>query len=348
MNIKPNTRYDLASYGNGLMDLLAHVEEQTIAELGLRKGTMLLVDDAKSRELLVKLAHLKWKKALGGSALNTLRISALLGLSNYFVSMVGDDDLGREMIRQLDNINIVASLGKSEVSATGSVLSFVTPDGERTMATCLGASKETKRSYKSDVEQVTQAKMFHFTGYALTDADMRKAVLDAVKTVRKQHTLISFDVADAWVIEQFNEHIKECIRYASIVFMNRKEATTLANTVEEAIALCAQTALVVVVKLGKEGCIVHDTLTKTSSLVAGQPEDPVDTTGAGDCFAAGFLFGLIKELPYAQCAAIGNLLGAKVVRNMGTQLTKQDLREVRAALHKISPSLTKRKHATEA
>jgi len=335
-------KFDISSIGNGLVDMLGRVADDVITELELRKGHTLMIDSAKILEIQKTLADVKWETTVGGSALNTIRISAELGLSNYFSTRVGNDELGELLLKKLDALKIKYDISKSDKLETGRVISLITPDAERTMVSYIGAADEYSITHVQDFDAVKSSKLFYFTGYKLTNESMKEVVFEAVKHAKKNKTLVAFDLADSWVIESHLHDIRYILPNCDIIFMNKDEANTISGSVDEAIADFSKTASITVVKVGKEGCVVkaNNELYK----IPGYAVDALDTTGAGDSFAAGFLYGLVKGFSIPDSAKLANFVGSKVVCNMGSVLAEKDIKDIQLF---IKNGLAHKKHPTE-
>ena len=329
MEFKKDAKYDIACYGNGLIDLITHVSIEDLKVLGLEKGSYTPTDAEFINKIMESLKNNSWQKMLGGSALNTLRVSAKLGLKNYFVCKIGEDDYGKFLTKVLDEHKITQDCAISPSLSTGILISLVTPDTERTMISNLGAARDLNIKDIKSMEPVENTKIYHTTAYKLMDEPTEKLTLEAIRIAKDSGVKISFDPADVGVIKHINEKINIVIKESDIVFLNEEEATALAGGIEEAFKKLSAHTELIIIKTGKEGCIIYEKSTDKKIVVKGFVVDAIDTTGAGDSFAGGFLYGLIKGLPLETCGKIGNYIASKIVQNLGVGLTDENLNEIK-------------------
>lgn len=323
--------YDVVTICNALMDILIKVEESDITRLELNKGVMHLVDSSRQSQILNEFSTREQTIELGGSALNALRSIATLGGRTLFAGMVGQDDFGSRIIHRLNDLNIDCQLKEITHEQTGTCLILVTPDGERTMNTCLGASRlydETLVPYNA----LANAKILHFCGYQWDTEDQMQAIYKAMDEAKAKNVLISFDVADPFVVERNKDEFRRIItEYADIVFANERESELLFDVPAEQaamdIAKCNATA---VVKLGAKGAVI----VSNGNTFKIEPEAThvVDTTAAGDMFAGGFLFAYAKDQPLSICGQAAAILAADVISRVGTTVSTEAYHRVKSLL----------------
>ena len=325
--------YDVVGICNALVDILIEATDEDLRQHDLSKGMMHLVENDRQRRLLAHFAGSAQTVTLGGSSLNAIKTLAGLDINTAFAGMVGQDDFGTTVVDKMTQAGIAAFLGSS-TEPTGSCLVLVTPDGERTMNTHLGAS----RLYTSDtvpVEAIKNSKFLHFCGYQW-DTDGQKAAIElAVKEARQAQTKISFDLADPFVIERNKSAFHGLIagkkdegQGVDIVFANREEAQLMFDcSPEEAASQIAETGTIAVIKLGAEGALVQKGSERVT--VAAEPATVIDTTGAGDMFAAGFLYGLCHDLPLGKCGKAAAIAAGDVIERMGANVTEKALQKIR-------------------
>jgi sugar/nucleoside kinase (ribokinase family) len=311
--------HDVVGICNALVDILVEVQESDIAALELKKGVMHLVDADRQAKVLAHFRDLPHAVELGGSALNAIRTMAQLGRKTAFAGMVGDDDFGHRIVKRMEQLGIEAHLGRSR-EPTGSCVVLITPDGERTMNTHLGAS----RLYgDSEVphQAIATAKVLHFCGYQWDTDGQKSAIRRAIQTATTSDTLVSFDVADPFVVDRNREAFLDVIhRDADVVFSNREEARMLfGDTPEVAARKIAESGAIAVVKLGAEGALVA-TRDKTHRI-APVATHVIDTTAAGDMFAAGFLFGLTLGRPLEVCGRMAATMASDVISRVGATVS---------------------------
>lgn len=312
--------------GNSVVDILIRIKgDALLDELALTKGSMTLVDRRKILAILEKVSDYHTVRSAGGSAANTINGLAKLGVSTGFIGKTGDDELGyffnQDMVDQ--HIDTHISLGQAE---TGRVMVFITPDSERTFATYLGASLELSAD-DLDPAVFSGYDYFHFEGYL---AHNRPLVERAAELARKAGCQISFDLASFGVVEANLEFLKHLIKgYVDIVFANEEEAR--AFTGEEvprrALLELAKVCDVAVVKVGKEGSLIKNG--SCEYKIEAVPAKAVDTTGAGDLWAAGFYFGLVNEQPLEICGHMASIVASRIVQVIGAKMGEEDWSDIK-------------------
>jgi sugar/nucleoside kinase (ribokinase family) len=318
---------DVVGVCNALVDILVEAKDSDLEQLGLKKGVMHLVDEARQKEVLKHLEHAPAKVELGGSALNAIRTLAQLGQKTAFAGMVADDDYGRRIVSRMQELGITAKLGRSR-EATGTCVILITPDGERTMNTHLGAS----RLYgESEVphDEIARGKILHFCGYQWDTEGQMAAIKKAVATAKAQETMVSFDVADPFVVDRNREaFLKVIAEDADIVFSNKEEAKMLyQSTPEAAAAAIAKTGAIAVIKLGADGALVQkgDELHRIPPV----PTKVLDTTAAGDMFAAGFLYGIATGKTLGVAGRMAATIASDVIARVGATVSADGLEKLR-------------------
>ena len=318
---------DVVSVCNALMDILVEVKDDDLKSLGLTKGIMHLVDSQRQQSVFDYVRGRPQVTELGGSSLNAIRTLAALGHKTVFAGLVNDDTYGSAIKLRLESLGIRSMLGGHESESTGTCLILITPDGERTMNTNLGASRLYDSSHIPHKE-IEASRMLHFCGYQWDTVEQKKAVAEAIKTGKLRKTLISFDLADPFVVSRNREDFIELIaESADLVFANKEEAKLLFNsTPEEAGRRIAATGATAVIKLGSEGAIVC----RASETIHISPVSTkvVDTTAAGDMFAAGFLHGLLLDKDLATCGLYAATLASDVISRVGATVSREALAKV--------------------
>lgn len=317
------SKYDVVSICNALVDILVPAQESDIEELGLTKGRMHLVDAHRQEEVLKRFSQVETTTELGGSSLNAIRTLAALGLKTSFAGMVGEDAFGNLIKSKMKDLGILPQLGIS-TEATGTCLILVTPDGERTMNTNLGASRLFDGQLVPE-GAIKNAEIFHFCGYQWDTDGQIEAILKACKIAKQAGTRISFDVADPFVIERHKEPFLDVIQeFADVVFANKDEAHMMFGVgPEQAAEKMAAYGCIAVVKKGGEGAVIGERGRLTQ--IPPHQTTVVDTTAAGDMFAAGVLCGLAKGLPLQECGHMGSLLASDVISRVGAAVSKEAL-----------------------
>jgi sugar/nucleoside kinase (ribokinase family) len=258
--------------------------------------------------------------------MNAIRTLASLGRKTAFTGMVGADEFGLRIATRMEQLGILSHIAsaKQEHAAdgegTGSCVILITPDGERTMNTNLGVSS---RYSKSDIpfETIKNAKVMHFTGYQWDTPRQKEAIMAAIAAGKDHGTLISFDLADPFVVERHREELQQIVKgEADIVFANKEEAKLLYNnTPAYAAEQIAATGAIAVIKLGAEGAMVRSG--QETIQVAPVATKVVDTTAAGDMFAAGFLNGFSLGKDLGICGQMAATLASDVISRIGATVS---------------------------
>ncbi len=320
--------YDITSVCNALMDVLIETTDEDIKHLGLTKGIMHLVDSDRQREVLKHFQSKPKVTELGGSSLNAIRTLASLGHKTVFAGMVNDDEFGTHIRERMKSLGIKAYLGGHNHESTGTCLILITPDGERTMNTNLGASRLYDATHIPH-QEIAASHVFHFCGYQWDTDDQKSALKNSIKTAHENNTIISFDVADPFVVNRNRDDFISLIREeADIVFANKEEARLLFNTTPEDTARrIAETGSIAVVKLGSDGALIVKG--KEEFRIKPIATKVVDTTAAGDMFAAGFLHGFLSGRDMAICGKIAATLASDVISRIGARVSDEALAAVR-------------------
>lgn len=310
------SKYDVYGIGNPIVDILAKVEDEHLEKLNLPKGIMSLVDQNRSKQLLNSVRLMEKTIMPGGSCCNTMIGVANLGGKAVFAGAIGDDDHGRVFATKLHEFGVVSNLIKTN-AMTGSSVILVTPDSERTMNTHLGACGLLDKNHVSQ-EHLLNSKIFYTTGYALDT--FPETTMYALEIARQNKIKISFDLSDSFLIRDKKEEIKYVVKnYADIVFLNEEEARLFTgkkpiNALNDITKLCDIVAL----KIGAKGSIISQR--GTIVRAPGFKINALDTTGAGDMYAAGFLFGITNGYSLKDAAMIGNYGASKIVEVMGARI----------------------------
>ncbi len=302
--------------GSALVDILTQIpNEQILQELNLPKGSMTYVDAQTSVKIGEKLAYLGNQMASGGSAANTMSGLAKLGIEAGFLSKIGKDEVGQFFEKQMTDSRVQPLMLKSE-TPSGRVQALVTADGERTFATCLGAAAE---MCADDIqpELFKGWDIFYVEGYLVANPTMLRK---AIETAKALGMTIAIDLASYNVVEESRDFLLELINnYVDIVFANEKEAFALTSMEpEEALHYIAERCQIAVVKVGAKGAFVQ----RGKEIVTIPPmkADVVDTTGAGDMWAAGFLAGFVNDESLLKCGMMGAIVAKNIIEVVGAKM----------------------------
>ena len=315
--------------GNALVDILVRIDDdELLHSLDLPKSCMTLVREAQVNAILDRVTHLSKQETCGGSAANTISGLSRLGVPTGYIGKIGHDPYGEFFADEMQRHGTAARMFYGS-SQTGRALGFITPDSERTFATFLGAAVELDASDLSP-ELFRGYDYFHIEGYSVQNHALARTALQLAKEAGLE---ISLDLASHNVVRENLEFLQEMVgRYVDILFANEDEsmAFTGKNAPEEALVTISPHCRIAVVKLGKNGSLVRHR--EERHEIGCIPAQAIDTTGAGDLYASGFLYGLIQGYPLPVCGRIGSLLSGKVVEMIGAKLDEKKWREVEAAL----------------
>ena len=311
--------FDVIGLGSALLDLIVPVDDEDLNRLGLRKGAMMLIDEAQSREILAGLSDKSMHIEPGGSSANTVAGVAGLGGRGLFMGKVGTDEHGAKYISETERAGVKPVISMDE-GTTGHAITFITPDSERTFATHLGAAV---RFAKDDVDtrQLRRGKILHIEGYLLEPPAPREACMKAMEEAKRAGLLISIDLSDASLIGRIRDVFEQVLKeFADIVFANEDEARAFTGrTPEEAAEHLSRYCDFVAVKIGVEGSIIH-TGGRTYRIRA-VTTTLVNTNGAGDMYAAGVLYGISNGHGPDMAGIIGSHAAAKVVSQTGARVS---------------------------
>jgi len=318
--------------GNALVDIIIKLNnDTTLDRFGLPRGSMQLVDASTALAIEKECADMQRSMASGGSAANTIYGLSRLGISTGFMGTVGQDDTGKFFHHDLVQSGITPYLSFSQTQ-TGRAISLVSPDSERTFATFLGAAVELSPDHLLD-SYFQDFGLLHIEGYL---APLRALMETAMKKAQQYGLQISLDLASYNVVENCLDFLKEIISsYVDIVFANEAEAKALTGLPEPVDSLheIARLCKIAVVKIGEKGSLIQRGNEVYS--VGIKPANCLDTTGAGDLYAAGFLYGLSHEMPLESCGRIGALLAANVIENLGAKISDSRWEKIKKAIEKI-------------
>ncbi len=321
------TLYDVAAIGNAIVDVIAPASDDFLTEEGLVKGSMALIDGERAASLYGRMAAAI--EASGGSAGNTVAGIASLGGRAVHIGKLGRDQLGEVFAHDMDAIGARFSGGRmDDATPTGRCLISVTPDGQRTMSTCLGAAAQLSPA-DVDAAVIEAAKIVYLEGYLFDPEPARRAFAKAAGLARAADRLIALSLSDSFVVERHRAALLGFIdAEVDILFANEAEIGALFQTTDFDTATRAARgrAKIAAVTRGERGSVVvaGDAIHQVQAAPA---EKVVDTTGAGDQYAAGFLFGLAQGRSLDYCGRLGSLAAAEVISHYGPrpQVSLKDL-----------------------
>jgi sugar/nucleoside kinase (ribokinase family) len=323
-----NDRKLIVGIGSALVDILIHESDDFLENTGAVKGGMTLVDNTWIESTLAMSSN---KAAIvpGGSACNTIVGIGKLGGKACFVGKCGNDNWGLRYENDLREQNVTPALLRSG-SPTGRVLSIITSDAQRTMFTYLGASAETDPQEIS-ANSFEDAAVVHIEGYLLFNPDLIQAALAAAKEVG---ALISMDLASFTVVEQSKELLEKLVaNYVDILIANEDEASAFTGQTDEGLAFKAlsEKANIAVLKVGPRGSQISHA-GKSVDIKSLGDGTALDTTGAGDLWAAGFLFGLVNGYSIEKCGQLGSACGYEVCQVVGAHIPDEGWNRIKKFL----------------
>ncbi|MCX7676977.1 MAG: adenosine kinase [Alteraurantiacibacter sp.] len=321
-------RYDVIAIGNAIVDVVASCSDELIEELGLNKGGMTLVDEDQARELYDAMGPAR--EISGGSAANTLAGLSALGAQCAFVGQVADDQLGQVFAHDIRAVGIdFDTPARPGQPSTARCLIFVTPDGQRTMNTFLGASQYLPAA-ALDEEAIGGASVLYLEGYLWDPEEPRAAMRRAIESAKAAGRKVALTLSDSFVIARHGNDFRALIAdgLIDILFANEAELAALTgeNDFEAGLARVAPQVPVLVVTRSEKGAVAV-THGERAEVAAEPVDHVVDTTGAGDLFAAGFLFGHVKGEPLARCLRRGAIAAAEIISHYGAR-PETDLTEL--------------------
>ncbi|WP_084396397.1 adenosine kinase [Henriciella aquimarina] len=312
-----DTRFDVVGLGNAIVDMIAPVEDSFLQEHEIRKEGMTLIDEPRADKLTAAAPHAQ--QLSGGSGANTIVGLASFGAKASYIGKVSQDPLGDVFRKDMNDSGIPFTTPPlSEGPATARSIIFVTPDGARSMNTFLGASVLFS---PDDVEEeaVKSAGILYLEGYLFDQEPAKKAFVHASEIAKAAGRKVSLTLSDNFCVERHRASFLHLIRnHVDILFSNEAELLSLYETedFDEALSkLQADTGLAAVTRSEKGSVVIGggDPIHVEAEPVG----DVVDTTGAGDQYAAGFLFGLSRDLPLPTCAKLGHIAAAEVISHYG-------------------------------
>ena len=313
-------RYDVLGIGNAIVDVLARAEDDFLVRHGMRKGAMTLIDEARATGIYDAMGPAV--EISGGSAANTIVGCASLGGRAAFVGKVKDDELGRVFAHDIRAAGVAFDTPPaSDGPSTARCYVLVTADGERTMNTYLGAAQDL-HPQDIDADAVAGAAITYLEGYLWDPKHAKDAFLKAAAAAHEARRLVALTLSDAFCVDRWRDEFLGLMRAGTVdlLFANEAELRSLYQTADfdSALAALRREARLAVVTRSEKGCIIvsRDQLL---AVPACPVEHVVDTTGAGDLFAAGFLFGLAQGATHERAASLGALAAAEVIQHLGAR-----------------------------
>ena len=313
-------RYDVLGIGNAIVDVIARAEDDFLVAHGMHKGSMALIDEARAEKIYQAMGPAV--ESSGGSAANTIVGVASFGAQAAFVGKVKDDELGRTFAHDIRSARVTFDSEPTKHGpSTARCYIMVTPDGERTMNTYLGAAQGLKPS-DIDESQIAAASILYLEGYLWDPPHAKEAFVKAATVAHKAARKVALTLSDAFCVDRYRDEFLGLIRKGTvdIVFANEHELHSLYGTADfdTAVKALRHDAKLAVVTRSEKGCLVvsrHELETVRAMPI----ERVADATGAGDLFAAGFLVGLARGKDHRTSARLGALAAAEVIQHVGAR-----------------------------
>ena len=316
-----NKRYNVSAIGNAMLDVVCEVPESFLSDNGILKGAMNLVSREKSSSILKLVKPIK--ETAGGSAANTISTLAKLGLKTGYIGKIADDIKGKIFEKDLIENSITYRtpvLDKSSSESTGKCIVMITPDKERTMNTYLGAT-EFLSDTDIDEELIALSEWLYLEGYRFDGKKSKEAFFKAIEIAKKCKTKIAITLSDSFCVDRHrSDFIKLLEESADLVFCNEQELKSLyqVDKIEYAQKLIDNRIMCLACTCSDKGSFLFfDSFMKH---VPTSEVNVIDTTGAGDNYAAGFLFGLSNNLSLEECAYYGNLIAGEILKVYGPRI----------------------------
>ncbi|MBI1301868.1 MAG: adenosine kinase [Alphaproteobacteria bacterium] len=316
-----DTKYGVVAVGNALVDVISQVSEEFIIQqqqkAGMEKGAMTLVDEDRALSLYVDMPNRL--ETSGGSAANTMAGFASFGGKGAYIAKVADDDLGKTYKKDLQSQGIVFNTTPLTLGApTGRCMILVTPDAERTMNTFLGASTELS-PIDVDKNLITSAKVTYLEGYLFDKPQAKQAFVAAAEYAHEAGHRIALTLSDPFCVDRHRHDFLQLVeKHVDILFANEEEIKSLfmQQNFDDAVSAISEHVEIAVVTRGEKGAIIianHETI----KIDAVRVDKVVDTTGAGDQFAAGFLYGYTEGESLEKCGKLGAIAASEVISHIG-------------------------------
>ena len=316
----PSARFDVLGIGNAIVDVIARTEEDFLLKQGMHKGAMALIDEGRAQAIYAAMGPAI--ETSGGSAANTIVGLASLGSRSAFIGKVKDDELGRTFAHDIRAAGATFTTSPAaEGPSTACCYVLVTPDGERTMNTYLGAAQDLHPA-DIDADLVAASAVTYLEGYLWDPKNAKDAFVKAAKIAHESERSVALSLSDAFCVDRWRAEFLQLMRSKTVdlIFANEAELRSLYETADFDTALTALRADVstAVVTRSEKGCVVvsPDGIAAVSAFPV---ERVVDTTGAGDLFAAGFLSGLARGADDRTCGRLGALAAAEVIGHLGAR-----------------------------
>ncbi|TAH35293.1 MAG: adenosine kinase [Alphaproteobacteria bacterium] len=310
--------YDLLGIGNAIVDVLASIDEQFISKHNMRKGAMTLVSQEEAERIYKALPSPK--TVAGGAVANSCVGAAMLGSRVAYIGKVKEDDVGNIFANDMQSLGVHFKTAKTGAGpSTARSMICVTPDGQRTMNTFLGACTGIE---KSDIDEhlLAKSKIFFIEGYLWDVASVRPHLQLAAGLSHAGGNRVALTLSDAWLVDRYRDEIRRFVHdHVDILFANESEIISFYQTgdLDEAISHMRRDCNLGVITRSDQGSLVVDR--NNTIPIAAEKVNVVDTTGAGDLYAGGFLFGLAAGYPLERCGHIAAICAGEIISHIGAR-----------------------------
>lgn len=325
-------KYKVYGIGNALVDVQAQVTDELVKHTGFAKGVMTLVEDQQQRSVLQSIEGLPLHRCAGGSAANTVVAVADFGGQAAFCGKVGPDEMGSFFLSDLQQLGLNMEVSPAAQGSTGTCAVLITPDAQRTMLTNLGvATALTPEDINEDI--IRQSQYVYIEGYLLTGDSTKAAAYHAIELAKRHNVKIAFTASDPFLVNLLRDEIWQLVKGpVDLFFCNQEEAQSLTgkqNATECAHEIHKHVENAVITLGAKGSLLMH---AGEAITIAAVEVDAIDTTGAGDMFAGGLLYGITNEMTWEQAGQLASHSAARVVAQLGARLhqkfTTSELQEL--------------------
>jgi len=312
-------RFDVVGIGNAIVDVLAHADEAFLAQFELTKGAMTLIDADRAATLYENMSPAV--ECSGGSAANTIACLASLGGQGAFIGKVHEDQLGEIFRHDIRSLGITFDSAPSVGGvSTARCLIFVTPDADRTMQTFLGACVELSPA-DIDPKIIADAKVVYLEGYLWDPPGAKQAFIEAADLAHDANRLVALSLSDPFCVDRYRDEFRDLVeQHIDIVFANEDEICSLyqVEKFDDALQQVRGHCKIAALTRSEKGSVIISG-DEVHVIDAAPVKKVVDTTGAGDAYAAGFLYGLTQGMSLDQCGRLGGIASAEVISHFGAR-----------------------------
>ena len=331
-------KYSVFGMGAALVDTQIRLNDKKLKDMGVEKGVMTLVDEARQGELLEQLSGslLQAKHESGGSAGNSMIAASGFGGKAFMCCKVSDDQDGDIYVSDLERCGVSHNLKNNRASdeATGKCLVMITPDAERSMSTFLGVS-ETLSPQQLNYESILSSEYIYLEGYLVTSPSCKEAAVQLRTYAQENRIKTALSFSDPGIVSFFRDGILEIIgEKIDLIFCNEDEALSWANTekLEDALTALKNITKTFVVTLGANGAITFDG--KIENQISPEKVEAIDTNGAGDMFAGAFLYAITRGENYLEAGKFANFAASKIVQHFGPRLPHEEYAAIKEEFYK--------------